>query len=65
MDQQKELYSKIATLETEVDMLETELNCLNDILTRCGFPEGIKTLKSTALELLRQEGVYAMKKGLA
>ena len=44
----------IATLESQVDYLETELSYLNDLLIRCGFPEGVTTLKATAEELLRE-----------
>jgi hypothetical protein len=46
------LLSKVAGLETKVDMLESELSYLNEILTRCGFPEGIVTLKATVEDLL-------------
>lgn len=42
----------IAKLETQVDYLETEISYLNDLLVRVGFPEGIATLKETALEIL-------------
>jgi hypothetical protein len=33
-------------------MLETEIAYLNDLLVRCGFPEGTLTLKAAAEELL-------------
>ena len=42
----------VAKLETQIDFLETEISYLNDLLVRVGFPEGIATLKETALELL-------------
>ncbi len=45
--------NSIAILETRIDFLETELTYLNDLLTRVGFPQGITTLKETALEVLR------------
>ncbi len=48
------LLSKVAGLETKVDMLESELSYLNEILTRCGFPEGIVTLKATVEDLLSE-----------
>jgi hypothetical protein len=48
----KELNGKIAVLETQVDLLETELSYLNGLLVNCGFPEGIQTLKRTVEELL-------------
>jgi len=47
---------KMAQMESQIDMLETELFYLNDLLIECGFPEGIKTLKETALELLAENG---------
>jgi hypothetical protein len=48
----KELNGKIAVLETQVDILESELSYLNRLLVNCGFPEGIQTLKRTVEELL-------------
>ena len=42
----------IAILETRIDYLETEISYLNDLLVRVGFPDGIATLKETALEIL-------------
>lgn len=44
---------KIATLETLVDYLKTEITNLNQILLDCGFAEGITTLKQAAEELLK------------
>ena len=46
----------IAVLESYVDHLETELSYLNHLLVRCGFTEGISTLKWTAEELIRETG---------
>jgi hypothetical protein len=46
------LQTRVAFLESQVDLLETELSSLNDLLLHCGFPEGIKTLKTTVEELL-------------
>jgi hypothetical protein len=48
------MQNKIAGLESKVDQLEAELSHLNEVLVRCGFPEGIKTLKATAEELLEE-----------
>ncbi len=48
----KELNSKIAGLETQVDILESELCYLDQLLIKCGFPEGVQTLKKTVEELL-------------
>ncbi len=48
----KDLNKKIAVLETQVDLLESELSYLNRLLVNCGFPEGVQTLKKTVEELL-------------
>jgi hypothetical protein len=48
----QELYGKIAALESTVDMLESELTYLNEMLVKCGFPQGIQTLKATVEEIL-------------
>lgn len=55
----KDVEAKVAALETQVDMLETELSYLNQILVECGFPQGIHTLKDTVEELImeRAEGL--------
>lgn len=50
-----QLKSRIASLESKTDLLESELMYLNDMLIRCGFPEGIHTLKETVKELLAEE----------
>ena len=44
---------KIATLESLVDYLKTEISYLNQILVDCGFTEGIATLKQSAEEFLK------------
>jgi hypothetical protein len=48
----KELNTRVAALESQVDLLEAELTYLNGLLIEVGFPEGIETLKATAEELL-------------
>ena len=52
-----QLHSKVAALETKNDLLEAELSYLNEMLIRCGFPEGIKTLKETVEDLLAEDPV--------
>lgn len=52
---ERSLRASIAALESKVDMLESELEYLNAMLVRCGFPEGIVTLKMTVEELLAEE----------
>ena len=49
-----DLRKKISYLETRVDLLETELTNLDELLVETGFPQGIKTLKETALELIEE-----------
>lgn len=51
----KNLNARVAYLESKVDMLETELSYLNSILIKCGFPEGISTLKTTVEEMLEED----------
>jgi hypothetical protein len=52
---QHQLKARVACLESNVDMLESELMYLNDMLVRCGFPQGIATLKETVQELLAED----------
>ena len=52
---EKELFRKIAQLQSKLDMLETEIVYLNQILKRCGFQKGVETLKVCALELLAEQ----------
>lgn len=54
MNQNQQLNGKIAVLETKVDMLEAELSYIDTLLLRCGFPQGIHTLKLTVEELLSE-----------
>jgi hypothetical protein len=49
------LHGRIASLESKVDMMEAELSYLNEILIRCGFPDGIQTLKMTVEEILVED----------
>lgn len=44
--------SNISILESLVDHLQTELSCLNEMLIKCGFIEGIETLKMAVTEFL-------------
>ena len=54
MDNTLHLKAKVASLESRIDLLESELMHLNEMLIRCGFSEGIKTLKETIEELLTE-----------
>ena len=51
MDQDK-LLKKIAKLESICDQLQSEMRYLDQLLVEVGFEEGLKTLKSAALELI-------------
>ena len=57
MNNTTELNSKIAGLESQVDVLESELSYIDQLLLKCGFPEGIKTLKKTVEELLSESSL--------
>jgi hypothetical protein len=57
MNNTTELNSKIAGLESQVDLLESELSYIDQLLLKCGFPEGIKTLKMTVEELLSETSI--------
>lgn len=48
----------IASLESRVDHLETEISYLDSLLTKCGFPDGIASLKVAALELCTEMGPW-------
>jgi len=50
-----ELKKMAAYLESKVDLLETELGYLDDMLRRCGFPEGIQSLKLAVAEVLKNK----------
>ena len=53
----------VAALETRVDRLETELTQLGLLLKKVGFPDGIATLKESALEILEQDGAMEILEG--
>ncbi len=52
MTSSNNMKSQIAALESKVDLLESEIIHLDEILKKCGFSSGISTLKTTVLELL-------------
>lgn len=53
------LRSKVAVLETQLDMVLTERSHLNELLLKCGFSEGIATLMKTVAEVIDAGGVEA------
>ncbi len=52
MDNNKDLYQKIAALESQLDMAHSEISYINNLLVQCGFTEGTESLKSTLHEIL-------------
>ena len=54
----KALATYAAKLESQIDLLETELTYLNNLLIDLGFAEEIRTLKISAEELLTESRGY-------
>ena len=50
----EKMRGQIAALESKVDLLESELTNLDELLRECGFPNGISTLKSTVEDLINE-----------
>lgn len=50
-----ELSKKVAKLETINDQLSAEISYLDQLARSLGFAEGLKTLKSAALEMLNSD----------
>ncbi len=57
-----QLRARVAGLESQVDLLEAELMHLQQMLVRCGFSDGIKTLKETVEEYLAEENPIPQEK---
>ncbi|MFZ4099309.1 MAG: hypothetical protein ACOYKZ_03155 [Chlamydiia bacterium] len=55
MDPNNMLNNKIAYLEFTCDQLTTELRYLDELLRAVGFPDGIKTLKEAAEEVIDED----------
>lgn len=53
--EQQSLISKVAYLEFTNDQLVCELRYLDELLRAVGFPDGIKTLKEAAEEVIDEE----------
>ena len=51
----KDLVKKLAKLETINDQLAAEIHYLDQLARALGFAEGLKTLKSAALEMLEMD----------
>lgn len=48
----KKIRSKVAAMESKIDLLESEIAHLDEMLRECGFPQGITTLKRTVEEII-------------
>lgn len=51
----EEMIKRISELESLNDQLLTEVHSLDKLLKKVGFEEGLKTLKSAAIELMDEE----------
>jgi hypothetical protein len=51
----QDLFKKLAKLETINDQLAAEISYLDQLSRSLGFAEGLKTLKSAALEMLASD----------
>ena len=51
----KDLFKKIAKLESMNDQLSAEINFLESLTRALGFAEGLKTLKEAALEMIETD----------
>ena len=58
----KDLLKRIAKLESMNDQIAAELHYLERLARALGFAEGLKTLKSAALEMLEAENKKNAKK---
>jgi hypothetical protein len=52
----QDLFKKLAKLETINDQLSAEISYLDQLSRSLGFADGLKTLKSAALEMLDSDG---------
>lgn len=55
MVEKKLLTSKVAALESQIDLMQTELIYLNSMLIGVGFSKGIVTLKESMREMMEKE----------
>ena len=53
--EEEKLLQKIAKLKSLCDQLQAEMNYLDKLLVAVGFEEGLKTLKTAALELIEKK----------
>ena len=58
----KELFKKIAKLESMNDQLSAEIHFLESLTRSLGFAEGLKTLKEAAMEMIESDHKKKVKK---
>jgi hypothetical protein len=57
----KDLFKKIAKLESMNDQLSAEIHFLESLTRALGFAEGLKTLKEAALEMIESDNKRKIK----
>lgn len=50
----KDLFKKLALLETVQDQLLTELGAIDHLMRLIGFSDGLRTVKATAAEIYQR-----------
>lgn len=55
--------SRLAALESQIDLLLAERSHLDAMLIKCGFAQGIRTLMQTVEEVLQDGGIDAYGEG--
>ena len=53
----RQLEQEIAWLESVNDLLQTDLDYVDTLLRKSGFPEGIDSIKSAALEMIDDQEI--------
>lgn len=53
-----QILKKIAQLESLNDLLLTEVSYVDNLMRMIGFSEGIKTVKATAVEILKHNNQF-------
>ncbi len=54
----KELERELASLESQLDYMQTEFSYVNSLLIRLGFEEGMVSMKLAAEELVSAESMF-------
>ena len=51
----RQIQQEVAWLESVNDLLHSDLDFINEILKKSGFPDGIESIKSAALEIINDQ----------